>query len=332
MMMTLLCVEVFIDSPGGVLTARRPSEGDDVTLMTSPSVSNVRRTCSHYETSLPRVDESSAMNDDSSVIQRIQLSVQEDDEERSAEKVDDKLAQCVEAEFVDDTSSSLLQDLLHHHQQQDEQTSVDEVFHVNDTKHNDTRSGVPTTTETSAQKNAAARPSVRPRPVPPRRSVSSGMVPADRPSPPVSRVKPIVRHINVQSSTDNSAQSDSKAPQLDHFSDKQQANHTSTPEVKSVAAAHAPSRGPVPVPARRHRSISTVADIPSNLETLSAADVAKCVTLLGLGQSQAEMMAKQGVDGRRLMNLSVNQLTDEFQFSPLDASKLARFSRGWRPT
>ena len=75
-----------------------------------------------------------------------------------------------------------------------------------------------------------------------------------------------------------------------------------------------------------------MADIPTSTETLSVADVAKCVTLLGLSEQQADVMAKQGVDGRRLIDLSISDMTNEpLLFTPLEASKLARFARGWRP-
>jgi len=82
----------------------------------------------------------------------------------------------------------------------------------------------------------------------------------------------------------------------------------------------------------RSTELQSVADIPASVESLSVADMAKCVLLLGLSQREADAVAKHGVDGPQLMKLTISQLTEQLNFTPLDASKLARFARGWRPT
>jgi len=148
-------------------------------------------------------------------------------------------------------------------------------------------------------------------------------VPADKPraTPPVSRVKPMIRPtVAAQQTTTN-----------------QRSDISSSSNQSSSTSAHAPPSGtsktkvPAPVVAARHHRLTRVADIPASTETLSVADVAKCVTLLGLSQQQADLVAKHGVDGRRLIQLSITDMTNELQFTPLEASMLARFARGWRP-
>jgi len=274
-----VCVEVFSDVPGGVLAARRPRDGDDVSLMTS-SVSNIRRTCSYYEPTSSST----------------QLYVQQEqgcDVDGKDDVINDvTLAQRVELECADDVFNDVTQT----------SSAVDE---------DETSLQLATSSVLPAAAVAAALAATRPVPVIPRRprpdSVSA-VTPADadrqRPTPPVSRVKPMPRHNDIQLKT---------------FADNN-------------ATAHASSSRPVPVPARRRAAIKTVDDIPSDLATLSVADVAKCVTLLGLGEQQADELMRQNVDGPELVKLTDTQLTDEFHFTPLDAKKLARFTRGWRPT
>jgi len=137
-------------------------------------------------------------------------------------------------------------------------------------------------------------------------------VPAEkRVTPPVSRVKPMIRPTIAASTTNQRPDISAHAP-------------PSSPPGKPVK--------PVPVVASRTHKLSSVADIPAGTETLSVADVAKCVTLLGLSQQKADVMASHGVDGRRLIELSISDMTNEpLRFTPLEASKLARFARGWRP-
>jgi len=93
-------------------------------------------------------------------------------------------------------------------------------------------------------------------------------------------------------------------------------------------------RRAVPVPAQRQRSrtFSCVEEIPSELSGLSAAELSQCVVLLGVSQQTADLLSKHRVDGQQLSSLTATQLTHQFQLTPLDANKLARFSRGWRPT
>ena len=332
MMMMTSCVEVFCDVTGGVLAARHPRDDDDVSLMTS-SATNVRRTCSYYE----------PMSSSSQFIYQQQYDDEQNDDMNAV-----KLAECVELQCVDDMfhddiselpppPDSLLQQDLDVPEQHPDVTQSSQSYTQPATNITTTTTTVlpppPSSSPSSSSSKAAAAAGGRPIPVIPRRPrpVSFSVLTADdisgsgsasgsgkepeipkRPTPPVSRVKPMIRHNAIAAQ---------QHIQLKTLSDN-----------STDVTAHASSR-PVPVPARRHQaSINTVDDIPSDLATLSVADVAKCVTLLGLGQQQADMMLKHGVDGKQLIKLSINQLTDEYQFTPLDASKLARFLRGWRPT
>lgn len=310
------CLEVFCDVPGGILTARRPRDSDDVSWMTS-SASNIRRTCSYYEPT----------SSSTQLYLQQQLDVDEQDDVTN----DTQSARSVELESADDVFNDVMKTLSQLEALQlaadvEEEPSTKDISSLSDT------TNTTTVLAPAAVAAAAALAATRPVPVVPRRprpdSVSAitppdggsgGKVekPRPRPTPPVSRVKPMVRH----SIMGGAAAADQRDIQLKTFADNNANN----------ATAHASSR-PVPVPARRRPAINTVDDIPSDLATLSVADVAKCVTLLGLGQQQADLMMKHNVDGEQLIQLTDSQLTDEFHFTPLDAKKLVRFSRGWRPT
>jgi len=293
-----VCVVVFCDSVDGLLPARRPSDGDDVTMMTS-SVSNSRRACSAYENVVYHSDESSVSH---------QLQVQQEHEADDDEADDDDdpddthlpapappsvLAASALGSVTDETCSSEAGD------RQDVDVSV--------------RAGRPPV--------AARRTETR------------------RPTPPVSRVQPIIRHPTTTTTTTTIATAAATAAAADDDDDTSNDNNNDdTLQLKNSAqsppsvTAHASKRCPVPVPVPRHHTINTVDDIPSSIDCLTVADVAKCVTLLGVGHKQAELMTSHGVDGQQLMKLTISQLTETFQFTPLEANKLARFSRGWRPT
>jgi len=342
------CVEVFSDYPG-FLAPGRMSDADDVSLMTS-SVSNIRRTCSYYE---PSTKSSLAVFDDE------QQKQPADDENLpgcveilSNEQIDIKTTSQVDEGYGSKHSNatkgvfpkSPAPPVSPRTPQAVPPTSVPPVSRRTPqaplptsstpppVSSRNTQGVIPSSTppksprftqavvpissktdDTSSQDSGSDLGVNEPaRPMPPRRTTED--IKSRRPSPPVSRVKPIVRPTNVH-----------------EIQSKQPLNCSST-QNDTPAAAHASSRGPVPVVTPRDHKLNTVDDIPSNLEALSVADVAKCVTLLGLSQKKADMMAKQGVDGKQLVNLTISQLTDELQFTPLDASKLVRFARGWRPT
>jgi len=70
--------------------------------------------------------------------------------------------------------------------------------------------------------------------------------------------------------------------------------------------------------------------VPSELESLSVAGVGQCLELLHLDKHVADFN-RSSVDGRKLTDLTEKALENQFRFTPLDASKLVRFVRGWRP-
>lgn len=337
-----MLADVFCDGPGGVLAAKHFSDAGDVVdfgLMTSSvSLNNARRSCSYIETSGHRDGQSPAIKHR----QQRPSDVDKDEDEPvtgdskvDEETSDGKLAECTRETETDrptETTSDLSDELQ---QEEDIMATVNEIFHANalDTLSGDVHavsaaiaSSRRTDDEsTPSQHSDEEQPQRSPqaKPVPPRRV---GSIPtADetrsdkRPTPPVSRVKPMIRHtVTVQ------------VPSEPLNSSSQPSSDTSTQQFKAAsaaAAANAPSPGKVP----GHNALNTVDDIPTNLDDLSVAEVAKCVTLLGLGQTYADVMVKQGVDGHQLITLTSSQLTDEFRFTPLDANKMTRFIRGWRP-
>ena len=76
--------------------------------------------------------------------------------------------------------------------------------------------------------------------------------------------------------------------------------------------------------------IQNVDDIPDELYDLTVEDVCACLQLLNMADHSSDFRKKQ-VDGGLLMGLDENVLQKEFHFSPFNASKLLRFTRGWRP-
>lgn len=76
--------------------------------------------------------------------------------------------------------------------------------------------------------------------------------------------------------------------------------------------------------------IKTSSDVPSQLESLSVAGVGQCLELLHLDKHVTDF-SRDAVDGRKLTDLTQKVLEQQFHFTPLDASKLIRFVRGWRP-
>lgn len=310
------CPDVFCDSPDGLLEGRHLSPGDDVSFMTS-SVSNVHRTCSHYVNSASRATHSDYNQHQQQQQQQEETSDEEERDEKTATASDEELAatstQCHHDSVTDDSQQ----------QQQQQQCVEDDV--ITDVSVASTRAAPsdvqPTTSDTAAAGAAACIGSAdKPTPERPVAAVAAaaGNVtppqPAERsrPAPPVSRVKPMVRQLRSA--------------------------HGPSPDTDTVVQA-ADSKPPksAPVPAQRQRAapprtFNSVDEIPDDLTRLTAADVGRCAVLLGIGQREAELLGKHGVDGHRLATLSASQLTEQFQLTPLDANKLARFARGWRPT
>jgi len=277
-----VCVDVFCDSTDGLLAGRLLSPGDDVCFVTS-SVINVHRRHSQYENSSSRDQCDEMIDDDRQQQQQQQQHGHDDDDEKTATSAvsDDKLAA---AEWLEMDRQDDRVDFTSHEIRQQQQLQKDDV------KHTSRPTPVPRDVKPTASQTAQASPSSSPA------AAASQRAERSRPTPPVSRVKPMMRQ----------HQSDTKWPLS--------------------------GRPDVPVPAQRQRTFSSVDDIPSDLTSLSAADVSKCIVLLGIGQQQADLLHKQGVDGQQLTTLTEDQLTKQFQLTPLDANKLARFSRGWRPT
>jgi len=153
-----------------------------------------------------------------------------------------------------------------------------------------------------------------------------------RPTPPVSRVKPMIRHTPPPVTAAASASDVSlvkpavPAPVM---------VKSDSPTAAAVSRRKAPPPVPVAlasVTAHQQDTVKSLVDVPTSLDSLTVADVARCVVLLGLGQTQADLMSRQRVDGQQLTELTTEQLTQLFHFTPLEANKLTRFTRGWRPT
>lgn len=76
--------------------------------------------------------------------------------------------------------------------------------------------------------------------------------------------------------------------------------------------------------------INSLIDVPVHLKSLSVNDVSRCLKLLSL-DSHIDKFAKASIDGKALEDLDEKILQRQFLFTPFDASKLVRFTRGWRP-
>ena len=76
--------------------------------------------------------------------------------------------------------------------------------------------------------------------------------------------------------------------------------------------------------------IQDIEDIPEELNDMTVEDVCACLELLSMSEYSTGFRRKQ-VDGGLLIELDKDILLKEFNFSPFNASKLIRFTRGWRP-
>lgn len=77
-------------------------------------------------------------------------------------------------------------------------------------------------------------------------------------------------------------------------------------------------------------NITSIDDVPEEIDSLTVADVGKCLQLLNM-DSHVEYFRRQQVDGKLLTDLSETLLLGDFRLTPFNASKLLRFVRGWRP-
>ena len=76
-------------------------------------------------------------------------------------------------------------------------------------------------------------------------------------------------------------------------------------------------------------SLTDLAQVPKNLDSLSMTDVSQCLRLLNLEQ-YVDNFANQQVDGALLSVLTVNILVEEFKMVHSDSLKLRDFVRGLR--
>ena len=76
--------------------------------------------------------------------------------------------------------------------------------------------------------------------------------------------------------------------------------------------------------------IETVDDIPENIDGLTVDDVCQCLRLLDMNDHIYDFKRHQ-IDGRLLDDMKETTLLSDFGFTPFNASKIMRFTRGWRP-
>ena len=74
----------------------------------------------------------------------------------------------------------------------------------------------------------------------------------------------------------------------------------------------------------------TLADVPQDLGILTVEEICHCLHLLNM-DSHVAQFRKHQVDGKLIGDMKETVLSQEFKFTPFNASKLMRFARGWRP-
>ena len=77
-------------------------------------------------------------------------------------------------------------------------------------------------------------------------------------------------------------------------------------------------------------NIRSMEDVPERTSSLTVEDVCACLKLLNMDIHISEFRRNQ-VDGNSLSDIKESTLLSEFHFTPFNASKLMRFTRGWRP-
>ena len=77
-------------------------------------------------------------------------------------------------------------------------------------------------------------------------------------------------------------------------------------------------------------NIRSMEEVPIRTSGLTVEDVCACLQLLNMDMHISEFRRNQ-VDGNTLSDIKETALLSEFHFTPFNASKLMRFTRGWRP-
>ena len=78
-------------------------------------------------------------------------------------------------------------------------------------------------------------------------------------------------------------------------------------------------------------TITTVADIPTDISSLDCEGIGQCLALLRLSEHRERFMEEQ-IDGGLLTELDADIMVAEFGFTRFEATKLIQFSKGWRPS
>jgi hypothetical protein len=76
--------------------------------------------------------------------------------------------------------------------------------------------------------------------------------------------------------------------------------------------------------------ITVAADIPRDISNLDCEEIGQCLLLLKLSKHR-EKFAEGQIDGSLLTALDIDTLVTDFSLSKFEATKLMRFSTGWRP-
>jgi len=327
--------EVLCDSADGRLEGRHLSAGDDVGFMTS-SAGELRRTCSQYDAATTSSLQACqrAWDDDEAAEGEGELSG--DEEVQASERFDD-----YDEDYDDEQRASVSSDYGEQASESPEWLDMMSAADQQDAESDDPQQQQqqqgevtpPPADDIKASPSAARQAAAASRPVVAARSGHQ------RPAPPVSRVKPIVRQQQQRAGGGGGVSAADDTAAVSSISNKKHG----TPQ-QPAAQQGSGSGGQRPVPAKRQppptsaktqppaRQFDSLADVPGDVTSLSAADVGRCAQLLGIDQSQAAQLAARRVDGRQLSRLSAGELTQRFELAPLDANKLARFARGWRPT
>ena len=77
-------------------------------------------------------------------------------------------------------------------------------------------------------------------------------------------------------------------------------------------------------------AIQTMEDVPADVEKLSVEDVCQCLRLLNMDAHIPEFRSHQ-IDGKLLAGMNEKVLINDFRLTDFNASKILRFTRGWRP-
>ena len=77
-------------------------------------------------------------------------------------------------------------------------------------------------------------------------------------------------------------------------------------------------------------NIQTMEDVPPDIERLSVEDVCQCLHMLNMDPHIPDFRSHQ-IDGKLLASMKETVLVNEFRFTDFNASKIMRFTRGWRP-